>query len=173
MLDLGLLLVRVVLGGYVAAHGVQKLTHLWGGGGLEASSREFRHDGFVGGRLTAFAGGASQLAGGVLVLLGALTPLGAVLVIAPMTIAVTVKIPVGFWSQDGGWEYPSFLALLAVAVAWTGPGALSVDAAVGVLPLYAAGAWAVPVAAGATVAGVGGALLARAVLHHPDRVAAA
>src|SRR4051794_22757247 len=39
--DIGLLLVRLTLGAFVAAHGVQKLTHFWGGTGLAGSVAEF------------------------------------------------------------------------------------------------------------------------------------
>ena len=55
----GLLLLRIVAGGLVAAHGLQKTSRLLGGSGLDGGAEEFREDGFRGGRLTAAAAGAS------------------------------------------------------------------------------------------------------------------
>jgi putative oxidoreductase len=162
--DLGLLLFRMSLGAFVAAHGVQKLTHFWGGTGLAGSVAEFEADGFRGGVLTALIAGLTQVGGGLFLVLGLLTPAAAAGVIGVMTVAVTVKIPVGFWSQDGGFEYPLLLALIAAAVALTGPGQLSLDAVLGI-----AGWWGWPVATGAVTLGVVAALVMRVALHHPER----
>jgi putative oxidoreductase len=60
----GLLIFRIVVGGLVAAHGLQKTTHLLGGAGLAGGAEEFRRDGFRGGRLTAVAAGTGQTGGG-------------------------------------------------------------------------------------------------------------
>ncbi|MFJ9027873.1 DoxX family membrane protein [Streptomyces sp. NPDC102274] len=60
----------------MTAHGLQKMTHRLGGGGLAGGAEEFRHDGFRGGRLTAVAAGAGQTGGGLLLATGLLTPLG-------------------------------------------------------------------------------------------------
>jgi putative oxidoreductase len=159
IMDIGLLVLRLALGTFVAGHGIQKLTHHWGGGGLSASSAEFRHDGFAGGRITALFAGTVQVGAGILLVLGLATPLASAGVLGVMVIATGVKIRVGFWSQDGGFEYPLILSLLAVAVAWTGPGSLSLDRLIGIqgLPWW--------VAAVATVAGLAGAGLLRLALY--------
>jgi hypothetical protein len=83
------------------------------GGGLAAATREFRDDGFAGGAITAVIAGGTQIAAGFGVALGLLTPLAGAGIIGVMTVAAKVKLTVGFWSQDGGYEYPLFLALLA------------------------------------------------------------
>src|SRR3954466_11642150 len=142
--DIGLLLVRMTLGAFVAAHGVQKLTHFWGGTGLAGSVAEFEADGFRGGVVTALMAGLTQAGGGLFLILGLLTPAAAAGVIGVMTVAVTVKMSVGFWSQDGGFEYPLLLALIAAVVAFTGPGGLSFDAVLGI-----AGRWGWRAAIGA------------------------
>ncbi len=159
-MDIGLLIVRLVLGAFVALHGIQKATYLWGGGGLEASSAEFRADGFAGGKVTAFIAAGTQIFAGVALVAGLLTPLASAGVIAVMSIATMVKIRHGFWSQDGGYEYPLFLTALGVAVAWTGPGAISLDAALGLSDLWVAG-----VSIAATLAGIVGAVATYFVLH--------
>jgi putative oxidoreductase len=164
-MDVGLLILRIVLGGFIAAHGIQKMTHLWGGGGLGAATREFRDDGFAGGAVTALMAGGTQIAAGLGVAIGLLTPIAAAGIIGVLTVAATVKVRVGFWSQDGGYEYPLFLALLADALVWTGPGRFSVDHAAGL-----SAHWNTWVSVVATVIGFGAALLLRAVLHRPPLV---
>jgi putative oxidoreductase len=162
--DIGLLILRIALGTFVGAHGLQKTTYLWGGDGIAGSAREFQADGFRGGRLTAVMAGGTQIAAGAALIAGLLTPAAAAGVLGVMTVATTVKLRAGFWTQNGGFEYPLLLAVLAVVVAWTGPGRYSLDELIG---LNGQWAW---VSAAATVAGIGAALLLRASLHedtHP------
>ncbi|MGW6740094.1 DoxX family protein [Streptomyces sp. NPDC055025] len=128
----GLFALRVVIGGLVAAHGVQKTTHWLGGEGLAAGAEEFRRDGFRGGRLTAVAAGGSQAGGGLLLAAGLLTPLAVAAVAGVMTVAVTVKIPHGLWVQNDGYEYPLVLVLSMAAIGLTGPGAWSLDELAGI-----------------------------------------
>lgn len=123
----GLLLIRFLLGGLVAAHGLQKITHLFGGRGLAGGTEEFRNDGFRGGRFTALLGGGSQTGGGLLLATGLLTPLGVAMVVGSMTVAASVKLPKGLWVQQDGMEYPLVLILGATAIGLTGPGAWSLD----------------------------------------------
>jgi putative oxidoreductase len=163
-MTIGLALLRIVLGAFVAAHGFQKLTRFWGGGGLEASSAEFRADGFRGGKVTAFIASMTQLGSGVALILGMLTPLASAGAIAVMTIAVVVKLRVGFWSQHGGFEYPLLLTILGIATAFAGPGPFSVDGLLGLT-----GFWNGWVSAAASAAGVLGAFATYAILHRPDR----
>jgi putative oxidoreductase len=162
-MNTGLLILRLVVGGFVAAHGLQKMTHLWGGGGLAASTAEFRNDGFAGGVATALLAGVTQIGAGALLVLGLLTPLAAAGVAGVMAVAATVKLRHGFWVQSDGYEYPAFLTAMAVALAWAGPGRYSLDAVAG-LTRY----WTTWSASAATVAGLGAAALIRLVLHRPQ-----
>ena len=162
-MDIGLLIIRVVLGAFVAAHGIQKLTHLWGGGGLAASAAEFSADGFRGGRVTAVLAGGTQVAAGGAMIVGLLTPAASAGILGVMATATGVKLRAGFWSQDGGFEYPLFLAALAVATAWTGPGRYSLDQLAGLTRW-----WNPAVSVAATAAGIGSALVLRIALHRGD-----
>lgn len=157
--DLGLLLLRAAIGLLLAAHGLQKVTHLFGGGGLAAGVEEFRHDGFRGGRATALAAGVTQVGAGSLLALGLFTPAAALGGIGVMTVAATVKAPHGLWVQHDGYEYPLVLVVVLLALAFTGPGRWSLDARLGLdhPPLWLGVAVA--------VVGVGSALATRAVLH--------
>ena len=69
---------------------------------------------------------------GVLLVLGLLTPLAGLLVVATMAVAVAkVHGPKGFFVQNGGYEYNLVLAIAALALAATGPGAYSLDQVLG------------------------------------------
>ncbi|MFE9136593.1 DoxX family protein [Streptomyces sp. NPDC007355] len=160
-MDTGLLLLRLLVGLLVAGHGVQKISSHLGGRGLDGGTEEFRADGFRGGALTALAAGGGQIGSGLLLAAGFLTPLAATGAIGVMTVALTVKRRHGLWVQNDGYEYPLVLIGTAAALAATGPGAWSLDAALGLVPypLW----WA----ALALVAGLGSGLLTRLVLHRP------
>jgi putative oxidoreductase len=72
--------------------------------------------------------GMSELAGGVLMAVGFLTPLAAALLIATMTIAIAiVHWRHGPWVAEGGWEYNVVLIAVAFAVTAVGPGKYSLD----------------------------------------------
>jgi putative oxidoreductase len=155
----GLLVLRVVLGLLVAAHGTQKLTHHLDGDGLAGSIKEFADDGFRGGLLTALVAGSTQVGAGLLMLAGLLTPIASAGIIGVMLVAAGVKLGHGPWAQHDGYEYPLLLAILAGVVAWTGPGAWSLDKVVGLTP------WPVAVSAVVTGVGVVSAFGTRLVLH--------
>src|SRR3989442_5399065 len=67
---IGLLLVRLVFGGLMAAHGSQKLFGWFGGYGLIGTGTFFEQLGFRPGRLFAAAAGLTEVLGGVLVAVG-------------------------------------------------------------------------------------------------------
>ncbi|WP_405691593.1 DoxX family protein [Streptomyces sp. NBC_01185] len=158
-MDTGILVLRLLVGLLVAAHGVQKISSHLGGNGLDGGAEEFRADGFRGGVLTALAAGGGQIGSGLLLASGLLTPLAAAGTIGVMTVALTVKRHNGLWVQNDGYEYPFVLIVTAAALSATGPGAWSLDAPLGLAPYPL---WLVaPVLA----VGVGSGLLARLVLH--------
>jgi putative oxidoreductase len=128
-LDLGLLILRVVVGALLVGHGAQKLFGWFGGPGLAAAT------GLFGGHLRlrpalfwAVAGSLTEIGGGLLLAFGLLWPLGPVAGVAAMLMALTVHWP-RFWAQDGGIEYPLVLLFAALAFGLTGPGSYALDAA--------------------------------------------
>jgi putative oxidoreductase len=160
-MDVGLLLLRVVTGLLLAAHGVQKVSFRLGGEGLAGGIQEFRDDGFRGGALTALTAGGGQIAGGLMFLAGAATPLAAATAIGVMTVATTVKWANGPWAQNNGYEYPGYLVIASAALALTGSGRWSVDHAV------SSSMWPTWMEVAAIAFGLAAGLLTRFALHRP------
>jgi putative oxidoreductase len=126
--DTGLLLLRVLIGSLMAAHGAQKLFGWFSGHGLSGTADFLESLGWRPGRVFAVLLGAAEAAGGLALALGAGTPVAAGLVIAVLANAAwTVHRPNGLWNTAGGYEYPLVLAGAALALAVTGAGRFSID----------------------------------------------
>jgi putative oxidoreductase len=131
-MNIGLLVLRVIVGLYFVGHGAQKLFGVAGGHGLNGTGQFFEAMGLRPGRLNAFAAGAAELTAGVLLALGLLTPLAAALIIGVMIVAIaTVHLSKGIWASDGGFELNLVYIAIAFALAGVGPGAWSLDDAFG------------------------------------------
>ena len=135
--DFALLVLRLVVGGLLLGHGSQKAFGRFGGYGFAGTSY------FMGESLrlrpaklwTALAA-ASELSGGLLLVTGFLSPLGSLGVIAAMLTGAALAHWPRFWVTENGIEYPLVLAAVASALAIAGPGAFSLDAALGIqLPI--------------------------------------
>jgi putative oxidoreductase len=131
-MEIGLLLLRSAVGLTLAAHGAQKLFGWFGGYGLDGTGGFLETLGFRPGRRQALIAGLVEFGGGLLLALGLLTPVAAAAIVAVMLVAVVaVHLKAGFFVTGGGYEYNLVIAVAALAVAFTGPGALSVDALLG------------------------------------------
>ncbi|RKD75935.1 putative oxidoreductase [Sinobaca qinghaiensis] len=125
----GLLIIRIVVGLYFAAHGAQKAFGWFGGGGPEGTGAFFEQIGLKPGKQMALLAGLGEFIGGILFLLGLFTPLAAILIIVPMLVAiVTVTRKNGLFSDKGGIEYNVVLIAVALGIALMGPGSVSLDA---------------------------------------------
>ena len=128
--DAGMLALRVVVGSFMALQGEQKLFNWFGGGGLEGTAAFFASAGYAPAYPLAVLAGLTELIGGLLLAAGLLTPLASAALVGVMANAVAVTLTsVGFWSKDGGAEYPIVVALIAVCVTAIGPGRYSLDRA--------------------------------------------
>src|SRR5947207_650230 len=127
----GLLLLRVVIGGTVFAHGAQKLFGWFGGHGLRGTAGFFGSMGWRLPLLMAFLAGLGETSG-LAFAFGLLTPLAALGIATVMLNAIfAVHWRNGFFNGDGGVEFPLALGTVAIAVAATGPGRFSIDNAIG------------------------------------------
>jgi putative oxidoreductase len=147
MRDLGLLLLRIVAGITLAAHGYPKL---FGGPGKRPhallartmgpnypAALERSGPGFVVGlqrmgvpypEIAAKASGLTEFAGGLALAAGLLT--------RPVSFAAAFNMGVATWKAhwkngfygQGGFEFPLLLGTAALTIGLTGPGAISLDA---------------------------------------------
>jgi putative oxidoreductase len=127
----GLLLLRLAVGLLLIGHGSQKLFGLFGGPGLAGAGGFFHSLGFRPGKPMAIVAGASEAGAGGLLVLGLLTPLASAAVIGTLVVAGSVHWGAGVWAQSGGYELPLLYVAAAAALAFTGPGAYSLDNAFG------------------------------------------
>jgi putative oxidoreductase len=133
----GLLVLRLVLGLGMAAHGSQKLFGWFGGHGLAATGGFFESIGFRPGRLFAFAAGTTEFVSGLLIALGFLGPIGPALVLSVMIVAaLTVHWKNGYFAHSNGIELTVMFAVGAVALAFTGFGEFSLDAVTGLAAVF-------------------------------------
>jgi putative oxidoreductase len=139
--DVGLLLLRVVVGAYLFAHGTQKLFGWFGGHGLAGTGAGMGMMGFRPPALWAIMAGVSEAGGGLLLLVGLLNPLGTLGIAAAMlTATFAVHWHKGPFNTNGGYELPVTNVAAALAVALAGPGRYSLDAPLGIaLPEPATG----------------------------------
>jgi len=127
----GLLILRVVVGVLFIGHGTQKLFGWFGGHGLEGTGGFFEQLGYRPGKPHAALTGAVETTGGALLALGLFTPLAAAMLIGVMLNAIVSVHWPKVWSTDNGLEFPLVMATAAAALAFAGPGRVSIDAAMG------------------------------------------
>ena len=119
-------LLRIALGVLIFPHGAQKLG-LFGGSGYAATTDFFSSQLGVPAWLTTLVVTA-EFVGGLLLVVGLLSRLVALALVADMVGAATlVHLPNGFFWTDGGVEYLLLLMVVALAVAVRGSGAFSLD----------------------------------------------
>jgi putative oxidoreductase len=150
--DLAMILLRLVAGLTLAAHGSQKLFGSFGGGGIAGTRTFFASLGFRKPHVMAFAAGSGELAGGLLLAAGLLTPVAALALVVVMLNAIaTVHWRKGFFNSAGGYEYNLLVIATALAVTAGGPGHFSLDAAFGWTEQISGPSWMLAVAGLASV----------------------
>ncbi len=133
MFATGILILRLVIGLTLAAHGAQKLFGWWGGPGMKGWTGAMNHMRIRPATPWAWASALAEFAGGLGLAVGFLNPLPSFAIAGSMIVAVAlVHLPKGFFNTKGGYEFNLAIIAAAAAVALTGPGAYSLDSALGI-----------------------------------------
>lgn len=123
---------RVVLGGLFVGHGTQKLFGWFGGSGLDGTEAMMKNLELHPPRRNAVMSGVTEAGSGALLIAGAATSLAATGLVATMATAIrTVHGKNGPWNANRGWELNAIIIASLLALVESGPGRLSLDAAVG------------------------------------------
>src|SRR5262245_8905776 len=152
-MNVGILLLRMTVGLAMATHGSQKVFGWFGGYGPDGTGQFLEALGFRPGHWYAMEEDLVAMVGGLLLALGFMWPLAAAMISSVMVLAgVTVHWKNGFFFPSG-YEFNLVLGVAALSIAFTGPGALSIDHVAG----YALGGvtWGVIAAAVAAVGAIG------------------
>jgi putative oxidoreductase len=167
-MNLGLFVLRLVVGLLFIGHGSQKLFGWFGGAGLEGTAGLFESIGLRPGATHARLASGFECGGGILLVLGLLTPLAAMLLTAVMVAAIiTVHYAKGLWNSNGGFEFNLVLIAALFALAGAGAGDWSLDHA---LPLHDANAtWAITAAVLGVIGAVGAVSSGRRTPARSDR----
>ncbi|WP_045877151.1 DoxX family protein [Pseudofrankia sp. DC12] len=121
------LVLRIVVGLTIVAHGYN---HIFGPGGINGTAGWFASMGLKPGIVHAWASGLMELAAGVGLAAGFLTPLSAGAIIGIMIVAgMTAHRKNGFFifKPGQGYEYVLMIAVVCAAIATFGPGYASID----------------------------------------------
>ncbi|AVV45656.1 DoxX family protein [Streptomyces sp. ID05-04B] len=128
--DAAALVVRLVLGAVMVAHG---WNHWRGGGGITGTAGWFAGLGLTRPRLQAWLSVLTEIGAGVLLVLGLLTSLACAAVLSVMLVAgLLAHRTHGFFVFKEGYEYVLVLGVLGVAFGAWGPGEYAVDTAAGI-----------------------------------------
>ena len=129
-IDIALLLLRVWAGIVIIAHGIKH------GQNLSGTANWFQSKGFKSAKVNAFISSAAEIAIGLALIAGLLTSPALAGLVAIMFVAFwSIHRFAGFFNfhrPDEGYEYVATLSVVALAVAIVGPGAMSVDAELGI-----------------------------------------
>lgn len=159
--DVAALVIRLVFGLFLAAHGLNKIR---GASGLAGTAGWFGSIGMKWPQAQARMAAFTEIGAGVLFAVGLLTSLAAAAMISLMLVAWFVAHRrTGFFifNQGQGWEYVASIAAASLAVGIMGAGSVSLDEALG---------WHFERWWGAVVAvavGVGGGVAHLAVSYRP------
>lgn len=132
--DLGLLLLRVVVGAIFIGHGLQKAFGWWGGGGLDGFRTALADAGYQHAGVLTYLGAGAQIVAGILLVLGLFTPVAAAgalaYVLNSLLVIVASQQSDGYLAVFGpdGIEYLLVLVAAVAAVILVGPGRYGFDA---------------------------------------------
>ncbi|MGH7488654.1 MAG: DoxX family protein [bacterium] len=132
-MDVSLLILRIVVGLYVLAHGGHKAFGWFRRAGHPDTLAYFQEARMMPPKVWMGVLGVTELVGGGLFAIGLVSPLGSIAVAAVMLIYVfAIRLQRGWFEASGGVELPLTNLAVAVAVGIVGPGVYSLDGALNI-----------------------------------------
>jgi uncharacterized membrane protein YphA (DoxX/SURF4 family) len=125
--DLGLFVLRIVAGGYVMKYGLPKLRDADG-----AFAKEFESLGFHPAGTYVTRAGLVEVISGALIVLGALGPVGPMMLLSDMVVAAVATTARAKHFDLDQHEEEALFAAIALLLALGGPGAISADSALNI-----------------------------------------
>ena len=130
---LGLLILRIVTGVILTAHGTQKLFGWWGGPGMTGWIGAMNRMRLRPAAPWAWISALAEVLGGIGLIVGLLTPFPSLAIAGSMLVAIAlVHWPRGFFVTKGGYEFNLLILAAVTAIAIAGPGPYSLDSAAGI-----------------------------------------
>ncbi len=121
------LVIRLVLGVVFIAHGSMKVFGAFGGHGMPGTIGMVESLGFPVPVIFAWLAALAEFLGGIGVLVGLLTRVGAAAIAVNMIVAITmVHLKNGFFAPRG-YEFPLVLLAMALSLIIAGAGSISLD----------------------------------------------
>lgn len=142
--DIGLLLIRLILGVVFVFHGSQKLFGAFGGVGLEGFTAWLSSLGVPLASVQAPLAAGTEFFGGLALLLGVAVRWVSVPLLVTMLVASFVAHGQAFSAQAGGMEYPLTLAFVLAALSLMGGGEYSLEALINKSPQAESSGQAIP-----------------------------
>lgn len=125
--DLGLLMIRLMLGTVGVFHGSQKLFFgVFGGSGMKPFIDTLTSLKVPAPQVSAYLAAIAEFGGGIMIALGIFPRLAALPLAFTMLVAAFMVHGKAFSAQNQGMEYPLTLAVMALAIAVAGPGRFAI-----------------------------------------------
>ena len=162
-IDFALLLLRCGVGAVMLAHGINHIRP-----NIDGTASWFGSMGMKPAKLHAWLASVTEIVGGLLLVIGLLTPFAAAGVVGVMFVAWAINHRGnGFFifNPGEGWEYVMTLGIVGLAIGTVGPGAWSLDEAFDLNDTFV-GVTGLLIAA---IGGIGGGLALVLVFWRPDK----
>ena len=126
--DILFTLLRIVIGALFIGHGTQKLFGWFAGAGMQHHTENVAAMGFRPANLWAWISALAESLGGLTLVLGFLTPIGAAAIFVAMIVGIfKVHWRSGLWNSNRGYEFNLIVAVNALILGLVGPGAYALD----------------------------------------------
>jgi|SRR5579884_134701 putative oxidoreductase len=120
--NVSLAALRLIMAVVFVAHGAQKLFGWFGGGGINGTAQFMAGLGLNPGVPWTYVSGIGELAGGLLLLFGVLTPVAALILTVDMVFALIFRTSKLGFISGGGMELNLLIIMICLGLGLLGPG---------------------------------------------------